>query len=147
MRQNGAVSNPTPSAGVSFAVFALLWVSMVLSIGLWVVRDARARGSGRPKLWALASVFTPIGLPYYLYRRHRRAGLGDRAAPPTTVDRLAATWAAASLAAFFGGSLFAPPDPFSLLVYTLAFFVPALLAAYVLVYRGGYRVAAERVGL
>lgn len=147
MLQNGLLSEPGPVARVAFGAFVLLWASMVLSLGLWVARDARARGSDWPILWALSSVFTPVGLPYYLFRRFRRNGLDERATPPTRLDRLLATWAVATLLASFGGSLLSPPDPVSQLLYTVGCLLATLPFAYLLLYRGGYRVAVERVGL
>ncbi|WP_379699556.1 hypothetical protein [Halopelagius fulvigenes] len=64
-------------------------------------------------------MFTPVGIPYYLFRRFRRGGFGDRERPPTGRDRLLAAWAAASLVAFGVGSVVSPPDPFSQLLCTL----------------------------
>lgn len=142
MLRNG----PALSGEVAFAVFALFWASMALSLDLWVFRGAGARGSSRPALWALASVFTPVGLPYYLFRRFRRGGFGDRERPPTGRDRLLATWAAASLVAFGVGSVASPPDPFSQLLYTLGALCATLPLAYLLLYRGGRRSASTRTG-
>jgi len=120
------------------AASAVFWLSILLSIGLWVARDARARGSDQPLVWGLAAALTPFGLPYYLYRRYRRAGLGSRAGTPRA-DRFLGTWASASGAAFLASALLAPPDPFAQLLYALGAFGLLLPAAYLLVYRGGYR--------
>lgn len=147
MLQNGLLSDPGPVTRVAFGAFVLLWASMVLAAGLWVARDARARGSDRPMLWSLASVFTPVGLPYYLFRRFRRNGLGERASSPTRLDRLLATWTAATLAASFVGSVLSPPDPFSQLLYTLGTLCVTLPLAYLFLYCGGYRRATKRIGL
>jgi hypothetical protein len=123
----------------------LYWLTMVGSLGAWVTRDARARGSDQPVSWALASVFTPIGLPYYLYRRYRRAGFGERESPPTR-DRILATWASATLGAFLAGAIFSPPDPLSQIRYTLGGFLVLLPSSYLLVYRGGYRRIRDWLG-
>jgi hypothetical protein len=131
---------------VASAVFAVFWLSTALSVGLWVARDARARGSDQPVVWALASVFTPFGLAYYLYRRYRRAGIGRRSSPPTTHERVLATWASASLASFLGSSVLAPPDPFTQILVAIALLGPLLPLTYVLVFRGAYRTVLDRVG-
>jgi hypothetical protein len=131
--------------GVAFGLFFLLWGSTVLALGLWVARDARERGSDQPVVWALASVFTPIGLPYYLWRRYRRSGLGDRAGPRSRTDRIVATWASAGLCAFLGGAVLAPPDPITQAVYGGGVLAVSLPLAYLLVYRGGYRTVTDRI--
>lgn len=122
----------------------LYYVLMVVSLGLWVTRDARARGSKQPLTWGFASVFTPIGLPYYLYKRYRNAGLDERETT-TRVDRVLAMWASASLAAFLLGVILSPPDPFSQIRVTLIVFLVFLPGAYLLIYRGKYRMLQQSI--
>ncbi|SDJ30272.1 hypothetical protein SAMN05216226_10242 [Halovenus aranensis] len=125
-------------------VMILYYVLMVFSLGLWVIRDARTRGSKQPYTWALVSVFTPIGLPYYLYKRYRNVGLEKR---ETTrrVDRVLATWASASLGAFLLAAVLTPPDPFSQIRVMLIVFLVFLPGAYLLVYRGKYRMLQQSI--
>jgi len=120
------------------ALTAIFWLSMIVSLGLWVFRDSRARGSDQPLVWAFASVFTPVGLPYYFYRRYRQAGLGTRKGT-TRSDRPLAVWASASVGAFLISAFLSPPDPFSQILYTLISFSILLPGAYLIVCRGGYR--------
>lgn len=124
-------------------MFPVLWVafysSMILSVGLWVIRDARARESDQPITWAVALVFTPIGLPYYLYRRYRRAGLSERQTPPTKRDRLLTAWASASLGSFLLSALLAPPDPVSQILFILVGLGILLPVVYLLIYRGKHQ--------
>lgn len=128
-----------PTSTELLVVAAAAYVaSMAVSLGWWVARDARARDSASPLLWSLASVLTPVGLPLYLFVRLRDVGFGGKPSA-TRLDRLLATWASASLAAFLSGAFFAPPDPFSLVRYvfvSLALFLPF---TYLLFARGGYR--------
>jgi len=120
------------------ALTAIFWFSMIVSLGLWVFRDSRARGSDQPLVWAFASVFTPVGLPYYFYRRYRQAGLGTRKVT-TRADRRLAVWASASVSAFLMSALLSPPDPLSQILYTLISFSILLPSVYLFVYRGGYQ--------
>jgi hypothetical protein len=128
----------------SYAVFGL---SILLSIGLWVFRDARARGSDQPFLWAMISVllFPPLGTLYYLYRRYRREGIGCRAKPPTKYDRFLAMWVITGNVAYLGGAFSSPPDVFVAIIYTYIFLGILLPVMYLLVYRGGYRTVLDRV--
>ncbi|MFC7071689.1 hypothetical protein ACFQJ7_09590 [Halovenus rubra] len=114
---------------------------MVLSLGLWVIRDARARGSKQPYTWALVSVFTPVGLPYYLYKRYRNAGLKKRETT-TRLDRVLATWASASFGAFLLAAILTPPGPFSQIRVMLIVFLPGM---YLLVYRRKYRMLQQSI--
>jgi sec-independent protein translocase protein TatC len=130
----------------SYAVFGL---SILLSIGLWVFRDARARESDQPFLWAIFSVllFPPLGPLYYLYRRSRRAGIGCRSEPPTNYDRFLAMWVIAGNIAYFGGAFSSPPDVFVTIIYTYIFLGVLLPVMYLLVYRGGYRTVLDQVSV
>ncbi|EMA29282.1 DUF7534 family protein [Haloarcula japonica] len=118
------------------AVFAalsvLVWATTVGSIGLWTYRDARARESGSPVVWAIGIVFALFILPYYLYRR------GTRAHPPERLDHGLMTLASAGVGAFVVGAVLGPPDPVTQLYYLPAAFAGLLPVAYLLVYRGGY---------
>lgn len=130
----------------SYAVFGL---SIMLSIGLWVFRDARARGSDQPFLWGIFSVllFPPLGPLYYLYRRYRRASMSRRAEPPTKYDRFLAMWANAGTIAYLGGVSLSPPDIFAPIIYTYILLVVLLPIMYLLVYLGGYRSVLQWVGV
>lgn len=121
---------------VVMSVMALYLLSMAVS--LWIIRDAKDRGSNIPYLWAFASILTPIGLPYYLYKRYRQAGLGERETI-TKFDRFLATWASASVGAFLVSAFLGPPDPYSQIQILLGVFVVFLVSAYFLFYRGKYR--------
>jgi hypothetical protein len=129
----------------SYTVFLL---SIMLSIGLWVFRDARARGSDQPFLWAMVSVFffPPLGPLYYLYRRYRRAGFDDRTEPPTKSDRFLAMWANASFIAYVGAPIFSPIGV-TALIYTYIWLGVLLPVMYLLVYRGGYRTVVDRISV
>jgi len=122
---------------VAMSVMALYLLSMAVSLSLWVIRDAKDRGSNIPYLWAFASILTPIGLPYYLYKRYRQAGLGERETV-TKFDRLLATWASASVGAFLVSAFLGPPDPYSQIQILFGVFVVFLVSAYFLFYRGKY---------
>lgn len=131
---------------LAVGVAAAFWVSMTLSLAAWVARDAQARGSSQPTTWALAAVFTPVGLPYYLYKRYRHPGLDRRYDPPTRRERAVATWASANLGALLGIGLFSPPDPYTQILLLPFVFVSLLPLAYLLMYRGTYRSLRERIG-
>lgn len=79
-------------------------------LGVWVYRDAAAREGDIPLAWAVASVLTPIGLPYYLYRRYRTDVFAERE-PVPTVDRLLQIAVTSSIIGFVLMSYFSPPDP------------------------------------
>jgi len=90
-------------------------------------------------------VFTPLGLPYYLYKRYRHPKLDHRYEPPTQRERVGATWASASLGALLLIGLFAPPDPFTQILLLPLVFVSLLPVAYLVVYREAYRSFHERI--
>lgn len=115
-------------------------LSMFLSVGVWVFRDARAHGNDQPSLWAIYSVVLyPFALLYYLYKHYRRASLDRRAEPPTKSDRFLAMWANASNIAFLGGFLLGKTDIGVVTIYTYILLGVLLPVMYLLVYRGGYR--------
>src|SRR6056297_1703788 len=93
-----------PPAGIG-AVAALVLATTVGSVGFWTYRDARARGSGSPVLWAVGIVFGLVLFPLYLYRRRP-----ERTTPPTRLDRGLATLASSGVGAFLVGAVFSPPD-------------------------------------
>lgn len=102
-----------------------------VTVGLWVTRDARARGSSMPRHWGLAAVATPVGLPYYLYLRARSSRLEPRDSPRTQTDLALRAIAAAVVTAMLVATLLAPPDPMTQAIYLVATAVP--LAAIALV--------------
>ena len=140
-----AISNSL--AVTAFVLRAAVWGSTLFALGLWVCRDADARGSSHPLLWGLSSVLPPFGpavLLYYFFLRARSDRIGPRRTPATGLDRGLAAWAGAGLVAVAAGGLLAPPDPVTAGVYTSVAFLVCLLPAYLLVYRGGDRgVAAQ----
>lgn len=87
-------------------VAALVWATTVGSIGLWTYRDARARESGSPVLWAVGLVFALVLFPLYFYLRRP-----ERNTPPARLDRGLATLASSGVSAFLVGAVFSPPDP------------------------------------
>lgn len=116
--------------------FLALWLGLVASLGLWVYRDARARGSDSPVGWAISVGFLVIPmLPWYLYRRR---SLDGRHGADSTFDRLLRTWVTAGLTTFVVGSVVAPPDPFAHLIYWSAMLPVTLPLAYVFVSMGGF---------
>ncbi|WP_074654824.1 hypothetical protein [Haloarcula vallismortis] len=119
---------PAPFA----ALAVLVWATTVGSIGLWTYRDARARESRSPVLWAIGIVFALLVFPYYLYRR------GSRTHPPERLDHVLVTLASAGVGAFVAGAVLSPPDPISQVYYLPTAFAGLLPAAYLLIYRGGY---------
>jgi hypothetical protein len=119
-------------ATVLAALSVLVWATTVGSIGLWTYRDARARESGSPVLWAIGVVFALLILPYDLYRR------GTRTHPPEQLDHGLMTLASAGVGAFIVGAALAPPDPVTQLYYLPAAFAGLLPVAYPIVHRGGY---------
>ncbi len=133
-----------PLLVLSYAVFGL---SILLSIGLCVFRDARARGNDHPFQWAIISVilFPPIGPLYYLYKRYRKVNLGTRAEAPTEYDRFLSMWISTGTIAYLGGQFLSPIDPLAPIVYTYILLVVLLPIMYFLVYRGGYRTVLERL--
>lgn len=118
-------------------VMGCLWISAAASLVGWVSHDARARGHDRPVLYALLVAFVPFGVLYYLYWRYRGAGRG-RTTPAAKRERLYATWVCATLGSFVSGAVFAPPDPYSIVLFSLGSFVVVLPIAYLLIYREKY---------
>ncbi len=130
-----------------FAVVILVWLSGLAALFQWTYRDARARNSDQPTRWALAVVvLLPLALPYYLLIRDRHAVLAGRSTPPTAFDRILATWAAASLWAFFAGWVLMPPDPLTQIPGLLTSLVLTIPAAYLLIYCRGFVLLREMVG-
>lgn len=132
-----------------FGSYAVFLLSVSLSIGLWVFRDARARRSDQPFQWAMVSVFLfpPLGPLYYLYKRYRRSGFDDRIEPPTKYDRFLAMWANASFIAYIGGPTFSSIDIGTSIIYTYIWLGVLLPIMYLLVYRGGYRTVVDRISV
>ncbi len=114
------------------------WLVTVVSLGWWVARDASARGSDHPIRWAVAAVATPVGLPYYLYRRFRRAGLGA-SGTHSQLDRLLGTVASATVGGLLAGAAFGPPDPFSQVRVAATSAAVLLPVAYLFVSRQWHR--------
>jgi hypothetical protein len=115
-----------PTEYALFAVVALGWLLGVVSLGYWVVTDARNRG--RPSPWfdgLLAVGFSPYILLYLYWR-------GERTSPPTRRELVARDWAVVVLCTFVAGALFSPPDP----VTQVAWAAPLMLGGAVVV---GYR--------
>ena len=134
-----------PSAVPAQAAFAVALVHYLLAVGsfgLWVARDAAARGSRGPALWGVGTAVT-AGLvgTYYLFARRR---LGERSHPPTRGERAARTVALAAVSAWVLASALAPPDPFTQIYYGVGLLAVTLPLAYVLDYRGGYHRLRER---
>lgn len=129
--------DPTATTTWLAVAIALLYLSMFASFGLWL---ARGPGVSKSTLagWLVAVFFTPVGLPYYCYRRVRGDTPGPDRSDATRTDRLLATWAVASITAFLFGALFSPPDPFTQLWYMLGTLFVTVPGAYVFVYRDGY---------
>lgn len=127
---------PSALAYAAFAAFGAVLLTATVSVLYWVSQDAAARGSSFPAVWAVAALVVPLALPYYLaaYRPST-----ERSVPPTRGERAAATLAAASLSASLVGAFLAPPDPFTQGIWAFGTLLPLLPAAYVLVYRRGYR--------
>ncbi|MFD1586189.1 hypothetical protein ACFR9U_04290 [Halorientalis brevis] len=129
-----AVSPPAVLALVLPIALGALWLSMAVSLASWVAADAAARGSAQPRTWAVAAVFTPIGLPYYLYKRRQ---LSPRSRPPTHRERWAATWASAGVVSFLIGALVSPPDPSTQILTWTGLFPICLLLAYLTIVHNG----------
>jgi hypothetical protein len=128
-------ADPTTWVAVGIAA---LYGSMLLSLGWWLARDT---GTSRWTAlgWVVAVLVTPVGLPYYLYRMFRGDTPGPALDEATRTDRILATWAVATLVAFFFGALVSPPDPFTQIRYWGGALLVTVPGAYVFVYRDGYR--------
>ena len=137
------MSSITP-VRVAFAAVAAQYLLVLGSLGLWVARDADARGSRHVLLWGLSSAVTGglVGLVYYV----GRSDVGERTRPPTRGERLARTVVLAALPAWVLSATLAPLDPFTQALYGPGLLVVTLPLAYVLDYRGGYARLRERVG-
>ena len=137
-----------PSAVVHRLAFAAVAVHLALmlgALGLWVARDAYARGSRHVALWGLAAAFTGglVGLVYLFVR----SDVGERTCPPTRGERAARAVALATLSAWVLASVFSPPDPFTQVYYGFGLLAVTLPLAYVLDYRKRVRPPATTGGV
>ena len=103
-----------------FAVFGLLWLGAVwITVGVWIVLDARARGSQYPELWAVSALVTGVALGYYLLIWRRTH---DRERPRSRRERYILIIALAGLCGQILTTIVAPPDPITqLLLWPIAF--------------------------
>lgn len=129
-----------------FGPYIAIFFSSIILTGVWIFRDARARGSDQPLLWATNSmVLYPFVPLYYLYRRHRGAGLSRRSKSPPKYDQLLAMWVNAASLAHFGGLILSQPDVGVAVVTTYLFLVVLLPVMYILIYRGILWTMLERI--
>ena len=128
---------------VAFAAVAVHFALMLGSLGLWVARDADARGSRDATLWGLATAFTGgfAGLVYLFVR----SNIGERTHPPTRGEHAARAVALATLSAWVLASVFSPPDPLTQMYYAFGLLAVTLPLAYVFDYRNGYARLRRRV--
>jgi peptidoglycan/LPS O-acetylase OafA/YrhL len=124
------------SAQTALAVALLHYLLAIGSFGVWVARDAAARGNRRATLWGVGTAVT-AGLvgAYYLFVRAR---LDDRTHPPTRDERAARAVALAAVSAWVLASVFSPPDPSTQVFYGVGLLAVTLPLGYLLDYRGGY---------
>ncbi|WP_440764316.1 hypothetical protein [Natronorubrum sp. DTA7] len=118
-----------------------LWSALVLSTLLLVVlaslclcyvvaADANARGASGFAWGALTFVLAPVTIPAYLLYRRRLPARDD---PPGPTERRIGAFGIGGVAAYVTGSIVSPPDPMSLVVYTLPLlvvFVPLATRVY-----------------
>lgn len=105
----------------------VVYLAGAIGVGLWITRDARARGSSIPIQWGIAAVVTPIVIPYYLYLR-RGSRLGPRDAPMTRTERALRAVGVSVLAALLVATILGPPDP-----VTQAYYFPGTAFVFVTV--------------
>ncbi len=111
-----------------FAVFGLLWFFAVwVTTGVWIVLDARARGSQHPELWAVSALVTGIALVYYLLNWR---GTHDRESPQSRRERYVLIISLAGLSGQILAAVVAPPDPITQLLLCPIAFVCCLPFAY-----------------
>ncbi|ELZ02557.1 hypothetical protein [Natrialba asiatica] len=117
-------------------VFLLALPLAGLCLSYAVSADAAARGADGGA-WGLATFFTLsiAALAYLIYRRR----LPDRSDPATRRERLIGTAGIGIGTAYTVGSIIAPPDPFSMLLFVPPLLVVTLPAAYGLCYEPGWR--------
>lgn len=138
MQPSGSGADALTLPVVASTLFSAVVVTTALTAGIWVSRDAEARGSSIPNLWGLASVLGP-GLVLYPGVLLVSGKFGERRSPPEATDRAAGTWTVAGVAAVLVGAVLSPPDPIAVAFGGLATFAVALPVAYLLVFRRGYR--------
>ncbi len=122
---------------VSLTLIPSLLVSLfgLVSFSYWLRWDATARGSSSSLYWAiLGPIVWPVALYYLLVVRPSN----ERRYPPTRRQGLAGIVSISSIGAMVLGSILAPPDPFTQVLYTPACFVILLLLTYFLIYRRRY---------
>lgn len=131
-----------------FGPYLAIFFSSIILTGVWIFRDARARGSDQPLLWATNSVVLhPFAPLYYLYRRHRGAGLNRRSKSPTKYDRFLSMWVTAAYLAHLGGLILSQPDIGVAVVNTYLYLVVLLPVMYLLIYREIFWTVLERISL
>lgn len=114
-----------------FGTYAAWLVGVVAYVG-WIYRDAAARGSENPFRWGVgALLFGPLVLLAYLPKRR---GLGARPEPPSRVTKAFASVGAGLWVSFVLGAFFAPPDPFTQVLYAAGSLVVTAPLAYVLIF-------------
>jgi len=119
-------------AGVTF----LAYLVGLLTIGYWVFRDARERGSDGSSSWAIAAALFPLMLVVYVFYRSR---IGERGQHADQRERAAGSYIVGFLLAFVSGALLSPPDPFSQLLWFVGALPVGLLVGYLLVWQDGWR--------
>lgn len=126
---------PRIPAAAALAAFLVAFLVPTLATALWVRRDARRRGSGRPTGWTVGVLLTgplfPVAVAAYLLRRPAAT---DATPPPVRTDRVLRNVALASVLSFVVVAVATPPDPFTgaeaIAVALPALVVLAVLAAY-----------------
>ncbi|WP_121741169.1 hypothetical protein [Natronorubrum halophilum] len=92
--------------------------------------DASARGASGLGWCSFAFVLAPIAVPAYLLYRRRLPARGDSAG---RTERWIGAFGIGAIAAYAVGAIVAPPDPISLVIYTIpliAIFVPLATRVY-----------------
>lgn len=138
MQPTGSSADALTVPFLASMLFSGVALTTALAAGLWVSRDAQARGSSIPYLWGFVAVLGP-GIVLYGPAVLLGVGLGERRSPPDATDRALGTWLVAGVTAILVGTLRSPPDPFTMAYRGLAAFAVALVLAYLLVFRRGYR--------
>ena len=120
---------------IPVVVFGWVWIATwfvtLFALVYTISADARARGVGG-SLWAgIASLLLFPALWYWW----RRDAYGSREYGPTARERQARAVALGIGGGYFLGAMVAPPDPITLIVYSLPLGIVGTVVAYVILGR------------
>jgi len=125
----------SPLLGAAVTLTVLLLVGNLVALGYWARVEASARDGST--LWTFLTLWSGVGLGYYVWVRYVRNDWGARTGTADRRERLVTAYSMAVLVAFVVGAIVTPPDPVIQILTFPILFAGSFAIASLFVFRGG----------